>query len=234
MKNKVTSIILAAGSGSRMKSDTKKQFMEIKGKPVIWYSLFEFEKYGVDQIILVTGEEDINYCKREIVDKYNFTKVKEIVAGGKERYDSVYNGLQKATGDIILIHDGARPLINKEIIDNCIAGAEKYKACVAGMPVKDTIKIADENNIITFTPDRRNTWITQTPQAFQNNIIRTAYDNMQKMEDKSITDDAMVVEKYTDCKVRFVNGSYSNIKITTIEDIKAAEALMSSDCDRAE
>ena len=108
---KISAIVLAAGSGSRMQSSKKKQFMEIKGKPLVWYSLFAFEKYGVDEIILVTGWEDIDFCKKEIVEKYNFTKVKDIVAGGKERYESVYNGLKHISGDIVLIHDGARPVL---------------------------------------------------------------------------------------------------------------------------
>lgn len=118
--NKITAIVLAAGSGSRMKSKTKKQFMEIKGKLVIWYSLFEFEKSRVDEIILVTGKEDIDYCKKEIVEKYNLKKIKNVVAGGSERYESVYNGLKEVTGNIVLIHDGARPLINNEIIERSI------------------------------------------------------------------------------------------------------------------
>ena len=124
---KISAIVLAAGSGSRMQSSKKKQFMEIKGKPLVWYSLFAFEKYGVDEIILVTGLEDIDFCKKEIVEKYNFTKVKDIVAGGKERYESVYNGLKHISGDIVLIHDGARPVLTNEIIERGINGAIKDK-----------------------------------------------------------------------------------------------------------
>ena len=104
---KITAIVLAAGTGSRMKSKEKKQFMKINGKPVIWYSLFQFEKSIVDEVILVTGEEDIEYCNENIVKQYNLKKVKHIIAGGSERYESVYNGLKKTTGDIVLIHDGA-------------------------------------------------------------------------------------------------------------------------------
>ena len=128
--NKVTAIVLAAGSGSRMQSQIKKQFMEIKGKPLIWYSLFAFEKYRVEQIVLVTGKEDIAYCRNEIVEKYGFTKVTDIVAGGKERYESVYNGLEKAKGNIVLIHDGARPLITEDIIERSVKGAAEHGACV--------------------------------------------------------------------------------------------------------
>ena len=220
---KVTAIVLAAGSGSRMNCSTKKQFMEIKGKPIVWYSLFAFEKYGVDQIILVTGKEDIEYCRTEIVEKYGFTKVTDIVAGGKERYQSVYNGLAKVTGDIVLIHDGARPLITKEIIGRCIKGAIEYGACVAGMPVKDTIKMVDGENVVTDTPNRSNVWITQTPQSFSYELVKNAYDKMQGGDYRNITDDAMVVERFSDHKVRFVEGDYSNIKITTPEDIFIAE-----------
>ena len=224
--NKVTAIVLAAGNGSRMKSRTKKQFMEIKGKPLIWYSLFAFEKYGVDQIILVTGEEDIKYCRKEIVEKYDFTKVTDIVPGGKERYESVYNGLAKAKGDIVLIHDGARPLITEDIIERSIKGAMEHGACVVGMPAKDTIKIVNSEKTITDTPNRDDVWITQTPQSFLYELVKTAYDKLQESNDSNITDDAMVVERFTNHKVKFVEGDYANIKVTTPEDILIAELLL--------
>ena len=195
--NKITAIVLAAGSGSRMKSKTKKQFMEIKGKPVIWYSLFEFEKSRVDEIILVTGKEDIDYCKKEIVEKYNLKKIKNVVAGGSERYESVYNGLKEVTGNIVLIHDGARPLINNEIIERSIEGTIKSDACVVGVPVKDTIKRANKEGYIIDT--------------------------------LNITDDAMVVEEFTTNQVRFVQGDYKNIKVTTPEDIDIAELFIELD-----
>lgn len=225
--SKITAIVLAAGNGSRMKNKTKKQFMEIKGKPIIWYSLFAFEQSVVDQIVLVTGESDVEYCRKNIVEKYGFKKVDVIVAGGMERYESVYNGLTKAKGDIVLIHDGARPLISDEIINRCIEGTQKYGACVAGMPVKDTVKIIKENNMIERTPDRANIWITQTPQAFTYELVKKAYDNMKKTNLPNVTDDAMVVEQFTNHEVYFVEGSYRNIKITTPEDIVIAEAFIS-------
>ena len=224
--SKITAIVLAAGSGSRMKSRTKKQFMQIKGRPIIWYSLFAFEHSEVDQIVLVTSESDIEYCRKNIVQKYGFEKVDVIVAGGKERYESVYNGLTEAKGDIVLIHDGARPLISNEIINRCIEGAKKYGACVAGMPVKDTVKILKDNNIIERTPDRANIWITQTPQAFMYELVKSAYDNMKKINLPNVTDDAMVVEQFTNHEVYFVEGAYNNIKITTPEDIVIAEAFI--------
>lgn len=232
--NKITAIVLAAGSGSRMKSKTKKQFMEIKGKPVIWYSLFEFEKSRVDEIILVTGKEDIDYCKKEIVEKYNLKKIKNVVAGGSERYESVYNGLKEVTGNIVLIHDGARPLINNEIIERSIEGTIKSDACVVGVPVKDTIKRANKEGYIIDTPNRSELWITQTPQSFKTDLVKMAYKKMKEELEKgnttlNITDDAMVEEEFTTNQVRFVQGDYKNIKVTTPEDIDIAELFIELD-----
>ena len=232
--NKITAIVLAAGSGSRMKSKPKKQFMEIKGKPVIWYSLFEFEKSRVDEIILVTGKEDIDYCKKEIVEKYNLKKIKNVVAGGSERYESVYNGLKEVTGNIVLIHDGARPLINNEIIERSIEGTIKSDACVVGVPVKDTIKRANKEGYIIDTPNRSELWITQTPQSFKTDLVKMAYKKMKEELEKgnttlNITDDAMVVEEFTTNQVRFVQGDYKNIKVTTPEDIDIAELFIELD-----
>lgn len=232
--NKITAIVLAAGSGSRMKNKTKKQFMEIKGKPVIWYSLFEFEKSRVDEIILVTGKEDIDYCKKEIVEKYNLKKIKNVVAGGSERYESVYNGLKEVTGNIVLIHDGARPLTNNEIIERSIEGTIKSDACVVGVPVKDTIKRADKEGYIIDTPNRSELWITQTPQSFKTDLVKMAYKKMKEELEKgnttlNITDDAMVVEEFTTNQVRFVQGDYKNIKVTTPEDIDIAELFIELD-----
>ncbi len=232
--NKITAIVLATGSGSRMKSKTKKQFMEIKGKPVIWYSLFEFEKSRVDEIILVTGKEDIDYCKKEIVEKYNLKKIKNVVAGGSERYESVYNGLKEVTGNIVLIHDGARPLINNEIIERSIEGTIKSDACVVGVPVKDTIKRANKEGYIIDTPNRSELWITQTPQSFKTDLVKMAYKKMKEELEKgnttlNITDDAMVVEEFTTNQVRFVQGDYKNIKVTTPEDIDIAELFIELD-----
>ena len=232
--NKITAIVLAAGSGSRLKSKTKKQFMEIKGKPVIWYSLFEFEKSRVDEIILVTGKEDIDYCKKEIVEKYNLKKIKNVVAGGSERYESVYNGLKEVTGNIVLIHDGARPLINNEIIERSIEGTIKSDACVVGVPVKDTIKRPNKEGYIIDTPNRSELWITQTPQSFKTDLVKMAYKKMKEELEKgnttlNITDDAMVVEEFTTNQVRFVQGDYKNIKVTTPEDIDIAELFIELD-----
>ena len=143
-RKRYTAIVLAAGSGRRMQSDTPKQFMELCGHPLVYYSLYAFEKSPVDDIILVTGKDDVSYCRKEIVEACDFRKVRAVIPGGKERYLSVYEGLKAAAGtDYVLIHDGARPLVNGEIIARAVDGAREYSACVASMPVKDTIKAAD-------------------------------------------------------------------------------------------
>ena len=230
---KVTAIVLAAGSGSRMKSSTKKQFMELKGKPILWYSLFAFEEYGVDQIILVTGKEDIEYCKKEIVEKYGFSKVQHIVEGGKERYHSVAIGLDSISScDFVFIHDGARPVVTEDILERALCCVREYEACVVGMPVKDTIKIADREGNIASTPERKLVWTIQTPQAFALPLIKGAYQNLLQKEKEllkagiSVTDDAMVIETLTGHPVRLVEGSYENIKLTTPEDLVIAEKIL--------
>lgn len=226
MKN--TAIILAAGQGKRMQSKVHKQYLLLQGKPVLYYTLRAFEESPlVTEIILVTGKEEIDYCRKEIVEKYGFHKVHKIIAGGKERYHSVYAGLQAAEdADYVYIHDGARPFVDSGILERACTAVLEYKACVVGMPVKDTIKIADQEGFAAVTPDRRKVWQVQTPQVFSYHLIRNAYDKMMKTEPDGITDDAMVVEKMTDQKVKFVEGSYKNIKITTPEDLSIAECFV--------
>lgn len=225
-----TAIILAGGSGSRMKSDVPKQYMQLGGRPLLFYSIDTFERCSlIDQIIIVVAEEYIDFCREEIVEKYGFKKVTHIVTGGKERYDSVYSGLKNVTQETecVLIHDGARACISTEVIERCIKCAIECEACVAAVPVKDTIKVADKNDFAINTPDRNTLWQIQTPQVFATHIIKTAYDVMSRDRNRgAITDDAMVVERYTDCKVKLVMGDYCNIKVTTPEDIDIASLFL--------
>ncbi|MBP5773297.1 MAG: 2-C-methyl-D-erythritol 4-phosphate cytidylyltransferase [Eubacterium sp.] len=224
--SKITAIVLAAGSGSRMNSDTKKQYMEINGKPVVWYSLNAFENSRVDEIILVVPEGEREYATENFVEKYGFKKVAMVITGGAHRYDSVYHGLEHTTGDYVLIHDAARPMITNDIIDRCIDGAMEYKACVAGMPVKDTIKEVNEDKVVVNTPARETLYITQTPQAFEYDLVHNSYIKLFGSGDQNVTDDAMVVEQFGRTKVKFVEGSYENIKITTPEDVEIAKTLL--------
>lgn len=230
---KTTAIVLAGGSGKRMNSSVKKQFLEIKGKPLLYYSLKTFEESFVDEVILVTSEEDKEHCQKEIIEKYGFQKVKKIVPGGKERYHSVANGVMAAdVCDHIFIHDGARPFVTQDMLVRLLDEVQRSGACVAGMPVKDTIKIADTEGFIETTPRRDLVWMIQTPQVFSYEMIYRAYELLLKEETElikkgiSITDDAMVVETLLGEKVKLIEGSYKNIKITTPEDISVAEGFL--------
>lgn len=230
-KRKTAAIVLAAGAGRRMNSSVQKQFLQLGGYPVLYYSLKTFEESEVDRIILVTGQGDIEYCRTEIVERYGFRKVAAIVAGGKERYHSVYAGLAAVEdADEVLIHDGARPFVTQEIIQRTLEGAGSCGGCVAGMPVKDTIRLLDEQNFSESTPDRSRVWMMQTPQTFSFPLIYDAYQKLIRQEEKgcmvSVTDDAMVLECMTGKKVKLTEGSYENIKITTPSDLLAAEAFL--------
>ena len=227
-------IVLAAGKGSRMKSSVPKQFLPLRGKPVLYYSLAALEAYRADDIVLVSSREEAEYCRREIVEKYAFSRVHSVVLGGRERYHSVYAGLKElerlgyAGADLVLIHDGARPFLDGEILGRVCRDAAQYGACAAGMPSKDTVKLADAAGFAVHTPDRSLVWTVQTPQAFVFSLIRDAYERMMASESsqENVTDDAMVIERMTDCRVRLTEGSYRNMKITTPEDLILAEALM--------
>lgn len=241
-KKRCTAIVLAAGNGSRMKSTVAKQFMLLHGKPLIWYALHAVEESEIiDDCILVTGAEDIEYVKTEIVEKYGFHKVDTITAGGAERYLSVGKALavvEKGEMKVpnrdgfIFIHDGARPFLTEAILRNTYEAVQKFHACVAAMPVKDTIKIADGDGFAATTPERKLVWTIQTPQVFDSALIIAAYANLCEQQENlkrkgiQITDDASVVELFTQQKVKLVEASYENIKVTTPEDIKIAEALL--------
>jgi 2-C-methyl-D-erythritol 4-phosphate cytidylyltransferase len=231
---KTTAIVLAAGQGKRMNSSVHKQYLLIKGKPVLYYALKAFDDSLVDDIILVTGKDEINYCQDKIINKYGFKKVRAIVVGGRERYHSVYNGIKAISWecDYIFIHDGARPFVTCEIIERAYSQVCRSNACIVGMPVKDTIKISDADGFVADTPKRSDVWQVQTPQVFEKKLIETAYEKLMDNEEVllsdgiSITDDAMVVEYFEKAKVKLVQGSYENIKITTPEDLKIAETFV--------
>lgn len=229
---KTVAIVLAAGSGSRMNTEVKKQYIDINGKPVLYYCLDVFQKSFIDEIILVTAKEDMEYCKQEIVLRYGFSKVHCVVSGGKERYDSVMNGLRMIKEcDYVYIHDGARPFIDQEMLLRLQANVEEYGTAVAAASSKDTVKIVDGENFVISTPNRKTIWLIQTPQVFGFGLLCEAYERMYsrmqniEIEGITITDDAMVVENFTNVNVKLVEGSYRNIKITTPEDLLIADAF---------
>ncbi|MCK9217492.1 MAG: 2-C-methyl-D-erythritol 4-phosphate cytidylyltransferase [Firmicutes bacterium] len=224
-----TGIILAAGKGSRMKAGINKQYLNLNGRPLLSYSLeVFFTCIGIDEIILVISRSDNEIFYDKILNDFHMNKPLKVVFGGDERQESVRKGLKEAdkNTDIIIIHDGARPFITTEMIETCIKEASKYGASSLGVPVKETIKITDNENFVINTPDREKLWITQTPQAFKHNLIVQAHKHAHE-QGKKATDDAMLVE-YLNHSVKMVVGDYCNIKITTAEDLVIAEAMMAS------
>lgn len=227
--SKTVAIVLSGGSGKRMKMDIPKQYMEVHGHPLISYTLQAFEKSSVDEVLLVTAAGEEEFCRKNIVEKYRFQKVTHIVAGGKERYDSVYNGLKRLRDcDYVLVHDGARACVSVKVIEDAIACVKKWNSGVAAVPVKDTIKMVDSEGFVTRTPPRNLLWQIQTPQAFVTEQLVAAYEKMyDTMQWDGITDDAMVMERFGNIKVKLFMADYNNIKVTTPEDVGIVERLLS-------
>lgn len=221
-------IVLAGGSGTRMGTAVPKQYLMLGEYPVIWYSLQAFEQFEpVQEVILVAEEERLAYCRSELIDRYRFKKVSAVVAGGAQRFDSVYAGLCALSDcSCVFVHDGARPFIDQEILWRNLHAAQQCGSAVTGMPAKDTVKRADENGCVIETPDRSSVWMIQTPQTFDCEMLREAYKKMYEEMPEGITDDAMVVERYCNKKVQLVEGSWRNIKITTPEDMIFAKAML--------
>lgn len=225
---KSIAIVLAAGRGARMGGRLPKQFQELRGKPTLYYALKAFEESRVDSILLVAGRGHQEYCRTHIVARYGFQKVKAVVEGGDERHDSVYQGLlaaQQGGYELVLIHDGARPFVDTELISRLMDSAAQSGASVAGVPSKDTVKIVNDALCVVETPDRDRVWQVQTPQVFRYSLIREAYDKLMKEKAPRVTDDAMVLEQMIGHPVQMVMGDYRNIKITTPEDLTIAEAI---------
>lgn len=224
----VSAIIAAAGMSNRMGSKVNKQFINIGNEPVLAHTLRKFESSSyIDEIILIAKESEVEYCRKEIVKKFGFKKVRKIIKGGKERQDSIYNGILALNerADIVLTHDGARPFVKVENIEDGIKGVIEHDACVIGVPVKDTIKVVDNLSDVHHTPNRSFVWAAQTPQCFWRSIIQTGYE--YAIDEEIVgTDDSSLVEK-AGYDVKMVMGSYDNIKITTPEDLIIAESLLS-------
>lgn len=225
MNENIVAIVPAAGLGKRLGPGTNKPFHMLFGKPLLVWTLERLESSPeIKEIIPVLKEEDMQ-SGAEVLEKYSFSKIKRLVRGGAERQDSVYNGLRQLDGrtDIVFIHDGARPFISRNIIKNSIGSIKGFDGVVVGVPVKDTIKEA-EDGVIRRTLPRSPLWAIQTPQVFLYEPLIRAYN--KAMEDKFYaTDDSALVERLGG-KIRIIMGSYENIKITTPEDIVFAECLL--------
>ena len=224
---KADAIIVSAGKGQRFMEGKKKQFYLLADKPILAHTLDQFETCPlVRSTLLVVSEEDMDYTLKEIVEKYKYRKIAQIVPGGKRRQDSVKNGMDALAKvvDIVMIHDGVRPFVTRAMIEDSIHSAERFGAVVVAMPVKDTIKMSNPDGTVLKTLDRESLWQTQTPQTFQAKVIREAY--TKATEDDFVgTDDASLVERLG-VKVHILPGSYTNIKITTPEDLILAHLFL--------
>lgn len=240
MKKFCTAVVLAAGKGSRMGTAVAKQYLTLGEKPVAAYALEAFQASPViDEILLITDPAHIEYGWEELIRPYEITKAAAVAPGGKERYESVWNALRllyernsqdeagnSARDGYVFIHDGARPFLTDDIVQRAYKDAERWDACVVGMPVKDTIKQTDEKGVILDTPDRSRIWQAQTPQVFSVPLIMEAFRRQMLQDCSHVTDDSMIVEKQMGVKVHMTEGSYTNIKITTPEDLAVAEAIL--------
>jgi 2-C-methyl-D-erythritol 4-phosphate cytidylyltransferase len=219
---KITAVIVAGGKGTRMGASVNKVFLELCGKPIIAHTVDAFEKNPlIDEIIVVTGKNDIKIAT-EILRKYS--KISAIIEGGNERQQSVSNGINAASGDIIAIHDGARALIGQSEINSVINDCIKYGAAALGVPCKDTLKEADDNGFIRKTIDRSRTYQIQTPQVFKAEIIKELHKKAE-LDNLQVTDDCAIAEQYG-IRVKITEGSYDNLKITTPEDMAVGEIIL--------
>ncbi len=225
--SKVTVLVPAAGMGKRMGKAVAKQFLPLGDKPMLAHTLLVFQRASeIDEIIPVLSEEDMETCLQDIIEQYHITKVKTLVVGGKERQDSVANGLKKLEKDasIVMVHDGVRPFVTNEMIRESIEFAKKGECVVAGVPIKDTIKEVDDKRVVRNTLERSRLWAIQTPQTFPVKILKRAYSESYKHNVYG-TDDSTLVERIG-VPVRVIMGSYDNIKITTPEDLILAEEIL--------
>lgn len=227
---RVIALIPAAGMGTRMNAGINKQYLKLDGMPIVARTIEVFDEAPfVDDIYVITPEEEIPYCREHVVEKYAYIKVRDVVPGGKERQNSVMNGLRAIRSpeadDIIIIHDGVRPFITLEIIEQSIEAARSRGGAVVAVPAKDTIKIV-RDNVIRETPARETLWQAQTPQTFRYDVVRRAHD--QAEADGFLgTDDSSLVERIGGT-VALVMGDYRNIKITTPEDMHLAHSILDS------
>jgi 2-C-methyl-D-erythritol 4-phosphate cytidylyltransferase len=225
---RTVAIIPAAGAGVRMGGDRVKQFVDLEGRPLIAMTLKKFqESAAIDSIIVVVPSDEVNYCQRDIVERYGLTKVEKVIAGGLRRQDSVRLGLEASKGDygLVLIHDGVRPLISPKLIDRAVAAGREHRAVITGIPPQETVKEIDTNSRVVKTHDRRRMWLVQTPQVFRYEDILAAHRKAIREDWGEATDDALLVERMG-IPVTIMEGSRDNIKVTTEHDLELVRFLL--------
>lgn len=225
----VSAIIVAAGKGIRMNDTTRKQYLDLAGRPILAHSVMAFDLCNlIDKIYLVIPKEDIEYCRKNIIPLLELKNGIELIPGGEKRQNSVYNALQaldKKT-DMVVVHDGVRPFIQPEKLESCILGARKFGACILAIPAGDTIKCVGKSGFIKKTLERDNIWLAQTPQAFKYELIKKAHETARH-DGYTGSDDSMLVERLG-IDVRIINGSKGNIKVTVREDLVVARAMIAA------
>lgn len=221
-------VIPAAGSGIRMGGDRAKQFLELGGRPLLAVTLKPFQLCGkVEAVILVVPSEEVDYCREEIVERFALDKVRKVVPGGERRQDTVRLGIQATNGDydLVLIHDGVRPLIHRRLLEEVLEAARTHRAVITGLPARETVKEADSTGRVLKTVDREKVWLVQTPQVFRYEDIFQAHETALREGWEEATDDAFLVERLG-VPVHVIEGSEDNIKITTPHDLEMAQILM--------
>jgi len=221
-------IIVSAGKGVRMNRSTPKQYLLLQGRPVLCHTIIAFDSCPeVDNIILVVPENDIQFCREQLLSELNLRTPVNVLAGGKRRQDSVFNGILSIDdrGGIVVIHDSVRPLVSSDMISRCIRKARTSGACILGVPLRDTLKAVDGNSVIKKTIPRESLWLAQTPQAFHYQLIRDAHEAAAKQGFEA-TDDAALLE-WMGLPVSILGSTADNLKITTNEDLVLANIILS-------
>jgi 2-C-methyl-D-erythritol 4-phosphate cytidylyltransferase len=224
---KTVVIIPAAGTGRRMGGEIPKQYLSLAGIPILVHTLSAFQRSPlVDEILLVVPGGDVAEVRRDVVERYDFSRVSLVIAGGKERQDSVRNALVyvRDEHEIVLVHDGVRPFVTGALIERAVAGARAFGAVTVGVPVRDTVKAVDAAGRVVKTVLREGLWLTQTPQAFRREVILAAYERAAA-DGFYGTDDASLVERMG-IPVRMIPGDADNIKVTTPEDLERGERMI--------
>ncbi len=225
---KTVAIVPAAGTGIRMENERPKQFLDLDGRPILAVTVEKFQVCpAIHTVILVVPQKDVAYCQSEIVERHHLTKVEKVVAGGERRQDSVRLGIEASGGDceLVLIHDGVRPLITRDLIVRVVEAAQIHRAVITGLNAKETVKEVDENALVVRTYDRQKVWLVQTPQVFRYEDILMAHRRALEEGWEEVTDDALLVEKLG-IPVKVVQGSEDNIKVTTPQDLERVKSLL--------